>query len=221
MALLKRRKTFGVARGPRPSTLLKQEQQKIMDDQKKEAESKVIKEYNHNPANNQFKDIKGCWRVHSLFYEWNITDYVSLFTIHNEDRIENGIPYRSLYKIYMSYSHVPGSEYEFATKELGGWEHWLRLCSAGKNIVELIQQWRDELEVRIRAGAIKSMMTNALEPTAVGANAAKWLAEKGYAPKRGRPSKEERQAHLKREESINKQIEADLERVGLSVVSNG
>jgi hypothetical protein len=61
-------------------------------------------------------------------------------------------------------------------------------------------------------------MRTSLEESSAGATASKWLAEKGYAPKRGRPSKEEKAGYLKQEERINDAIEEDLKRVGLKAV---
>jgi len=51
-------------------------------------------------------------------------------------------------------------------------------------------------------------------------NAAKYLVEKGYMTKRGRPSKEELEREKKHILGINKDVASDLERIGLKVVNN-
>ncbi len=56
---------------------------------------------------------------------------------------------------------------------------------------------------------------------AKGVNAAKYLAEKGYLPKRGRPSKEEVERERKIQAGVNKELESDMERIGLKVVNGG
>ena len=54
---------------------------------------------------------------------------------------------------------------------------------------------------------------------AKGVNAAKYLAEKGYLSKRGRPSKEEVERERKIQAGVSKELEGDMERLGLKVVN--
>ena len=120
-------------------------------------------------------------------------------------------------KLYLSYEHIPGAEYDFALEVLGSWEHWTKLCNAFQ-VRDHVQSWREELEIKTRANAIKSVIKTSNDGSAAGATAAKWLAEKGYAPKRGRPSKAERLGNLKQEERLHKEIQDDMERIGLKAV---
>lgn len=173
--------------------------------------------WNNNHSNNPMKDIRGAWRLGSLFYEHAIEGYSPLWTICDVDRTVGDVTYPSLKQIYMSYEHTPGSEYEFAIAEIGSWVHWERLIKSPL-LRSTIQQWRDELEVKIRANAIKSIIKTSLGDSSASATAAKWLAEKGYSPKRGRPTKEEKAGHLKQEERIDKEIQDDMERIGLKAV---
>jgi hypothetical protein len=64
-------------------------------------------------------------------------------------------------------------------------------------------------------------MTSSLDNDAKGVNAAKYLVEKGYLSKRGRPSKEELEREKKHILGINKDVASDLERIGLKVVQGG
>jgi hypothetical protein len=175
--------------------------------------------FNNNVTANPMKDIKGAWRTNSLFYEYPIAGYAPLWTVMDTDRVDpdTGITYPSLKRIYLSYEHVPGNEYDFANEIIGSWEHWNRLCKTQKFSV-MINSWREELEVKVRANAVKSIIRTSTEGSSAGATAAKWLAEKGYAPTRGRPTKAEKEGHLKQEDKIYSEIEDDLARVGLTVI---
>ena len=177
---------------------------------------------NNNVTSHPFKDDRGAWRTLSLFYEHTCPGYTPMFTTYDKERYveEDGVTYPSLKQIYMSYDHVPFNEYDFAVEHLGGWEHWEKIAKASR-IAEMIKSWRNELEVKIRSNAVKSIIRTSVGDSSAGATAAKWLAEKGYAPTRGRPSKAEREGHLKQEEKIYSEVEADLERVGLKLVNKG
>jgi len=165
----------------------------------------------------KFKDVLDRYRTLSIFYEYHNPEYEYYYSIGNKDINVEGKNIPSLYKLYMSYVHVPGQEYDFAVEHLGGWKHWKKLCD-NANLRKIIAEWHNEMEVKIRASAIKNMLSLSTENNAAGANAAKWLAEKGYELKRGRPSKAEREGYLKKEEQINSAIDEDLERVGLILV---
>jgi len=53
---------------------------------------------------------------------------------------------------------------------------------------------------------------------AKGVQASKYLAEKGYEVKRGRPSKAEIEAERKQAAGVKKELASDMERIGLAVV---
>lgn len=165
------------------------------------------------------KDVRGAWRTSSLFYEYPDNGYTPLWTIMDTDRYitEHNTTYPSLKQIYLSYEHVPGNEYDFALDIIGSWEHWTRLCKSPR-LRDIIATWREELEVKIRSNAVKSIIKTSAEGSAAGATAARWLAEKGYAPSRGRPSKAEKEGHLKQDAKIQDEIDDDLMRVGLKAV---
>lgn len=172
------------------------------------------------------KDAMGRYRTQSLFWELRMKDdidnYPPLFSLKDYDLEKDGITYPSLKQKYMSYDHIPGFEYEFAMDVFGSWDHWNKLANdtipAIKNV---IREWRDELEIRLKAQAIKSLIQTSRMDDTKGFNAAKFLADKGYAPQRGRPSKEEVEREKKIQAGVNKDLEADMERLGLSVVNGG
>ena len=178
----------------------------------------------------ELKDKMGRFRTQSLFWEYAFINNVReeenildpIFTLKDQDIVKEGITYPSLKKIYLSYDHVPGFEYEFAIDVFNSWDHWVKLAdNSTADIKAHIRSWREELEIKLKAKAIKSIMQTSLMDDAKGFNAAKYLADKGYTPTRGRPSKEELERHKKVEAGVNKELEEDMARLGLSVVNGG
>ena len=170
-----------------------------------------------------YKDDIGHYRTQSLFWELrhgvDTIKYPPVYTTKDEDIERDGVEYKSLKKIYMSYDHIPGFEYEFALEHLGSWDHWNKL--ANDTIPELknmIQSWRDELDIRLKAHGLKALIHASRDNDAKGVQASKYLVEKGYIQKRGRPSKEEVDRELKANTKLKKEFESDLERIGLKVV---
>ena len=174
------------------------------------------------------KDTLGRLRTQSLFWEWaflndkraeaNVLE--PIFTNKDYDLEKDGIVYPSLKLIYMSYDHIPGFEYEFALDMFNSWDHWERLASdSNVNIKSMIKSWREELEIKLKASAIKALITASKMDDAKGFNAAKYLADKGYAPTRGRPSKEEVERETRIQAGVSKDLEADMERLGLKVIT--
>lgn len=170
----------------------------------------------------QMKDDSGRFRTQSLFWELRYRTeekFPPIFTLKSENIEKDGIEYYSLKKIYMSYDHVPGFEYEFALDVFNSWDHWLRLTNDTlPAIKDEIKSWREELDIRLKALSLKAMIYASKDNDAKGIQAAKYLAEKGYETKRGRPSKEEIERERKIEAGAKKELQADLERIGLKVV---
>ena len=168
-----------------------------------------------------YKDKMGRYRTQSLFWEMRDESMTPVWCMKDYNLVKEGTTYPSLKKIYMEYDHVPGAEYEFAMDQLGSWDHWIKLCNdTTPQIKEMIQGWRDEIEVRLKAKGIKSIIMHSLDNDPKGLQAAKYLVEKGYAAKKaGRPSKEEVERELKVDARAAKERLADLERIGLKVVN--
>ena len=158
------------------------------------------------------KDVLGRWRTLSLFIEFPQDGYEPIWTL----RETTWKDYPSLREIYLSYAHVPGNEYNFAQEVIGSWDHWNRLCRS--HIAKDITSWREELDIKLKANAIKNIIATSKEGGASGTTAAKYLADKGYAATRGRPSKAEKEALAKQESRSNNDLDDDLERVGLKLV---
>jgi len=155
--------------------------------------------------------------TNSLFYEESKTPSIEpVFTIRDEDRTENGVLYRSLYKLYMEMEDL--TEYEFANAYLDGWQHWQKLVEAGF-FQPFIQRWRTELELKIKARAMRSIVKEAATEGKHQYEANKYLVAKGWIDKtaepsrRGRPSKQEVDRKLKEEMFLASDIEEDLKRI--------
>jgi len=179
--------------------------------------------YSEGLAPSVFRDTMYRWRTRSLFYE--MSDPIRretlppIYTLHDEPIERDGKVYPSLKKLYMQYDHAPHNEYEFATECLGGWDHWLALTNTSrKDMREVFEAWRQEIEVKHKAMAIKQMIASAKNDGVKGFSAAKYLADKGYASIRGRPSKDEVEKERKIAAAISNELEEDITRIGLSIV---
>lgn len=154
------------------------------------------------------KTANGIPLTQGLFLEIGYKEY-AVFTTKDEDYEYNGKIYPSLKRLYLEMEDV--GEYEFATTYLLGWNHWQRLC-ANKEVMKHVEEWRTELELRLRSKAIKAII--AKTHFEKGINAAKWLAEKGWDKRKaGRPTKEEVQREAKVQADLNKMFEDDLKRI--------
>ena len=172
--------------------------------------------------NKTYKDTMGRYRTQSLFWEMRDSSMDPIWSTKDYDLVKGDKTYKSLKNIYMSYTHVPGFEYDFAMDLFGSWDHWLKLCNdTTPAIKDMIKGWRDELDVRIKAKGIKSIILHSLDDDPKGLQAAKYLVEKGYESKRGRPSKAEVERETKIQAGVNKELKDDMERIGLKVMEGG
>jgi len=165
------------------------------------------------------RDERNMIKTTSLFFESRKDrDLTALWTLKSRPLVVDGVVYPSLKQIYLSYDHTPGNEYEFALDVFGSWDAWVKLTKSA--VREHIQDWRDEIEVKLKAEAIKSMIVAARTDDSKGVAAAKWLADKGYAPKRtaGRPSVEEIKREVKQQAEVNRDLSEDMARLGLHVI---
>lgn len=121
-----------------------------------------------------------------------------------------------MYQKYMDLGDP--TEYQQALQLLGSWRHWevLTACDWFKPYIE---RWRKELAVQIESDQIKTMkdIQSSMPGTPQAIQATKWLADRNKQPKakRGRPSKEERNALIKEESEEDKLLIEEAERLGL------
>lgn len=143
----------------------------------------------------------------ALFLELGYQDE-ALYTLKEVDHVYEGKKYPSIKKLYLEMTDP--TEYKFATTYFLGWSHWLRL-GENKAIRKHIDEWRDELEIKLRAEAVAQVM----EQAKLGSfPASKWLADRGWANRgAGRPSKLEQEKHKKIQQTIDNEYGADVVRM--------
>jgi hypothetical protein len=157
----------------------------------------------------KFKGIGGSPITQSLFLEIGYTD-LAYYTLSDEDKVYKGTTYLSLKRLYLEHEDV--TEYDFATTYLLGWRHWQRLCE-NKQVRKHIDEWRFELELKLRSAGIKAIIESALDEDG-GFQAQKYLADKGWDKiGAGRPKKDTSEADKKQEELLNEDFNADILRL--------
>jgi hypothetical protein len=152
-------------------------------------------------------DGMGRFRTQSLFLELGYAEE-ALFTLKDFDHEWNGKIYPSLKRLYLEMADP--TEYAFATEYLLNWRHWQRICE-NKVLGRHIDEWRDELEVKLRSKAILDAIHAAKDGNF---QAAKWVADRGWSTKgRGRPSKEEVERETKIQARISDEYSGDVVRM--------
>ena len=152
-------------------------------------------------------DTMGKFRTQSLFLELGYGDE-AVYTFKDQDHELNGKKYISLKRLYLEMEDP--TEYEFAIACFVNWKHWQRLCE-NKLIRRYIDEWRDELEVKLRSRGVKSALFAAQEGNY---QAAKWLADRGWSTRgAGRPTKAEVEREKKIQAGISDEYEADVIRL--------
>lgn len=150
------------------------------------------------------KDKMGRPLTQSLFLELGYSDY-AVYTLKDEDYEYKGKVYPSLKRLYLETMDV--TEYDFATQHLLGWQHWKRIC-ANKNIAKHIDEWREELELKLASCGVKGLVENAKMGNV---NSAKYLADRGWLGKKvGRPSKAELESRKEFDEALRNEFEDDF-----------
>lgn len=152
----------------------------------------------------------GQWITQSLFLEFDYSEKFAVYSTKDYDHEYNGKIYPSLKKLYLACEDP--TEYLFATKYLGGWQHWQRLCD-NKWCAKFINQWREELEILLRAQGVRALrdMCNSENGNF---QAAKFLADRGWdkrAP--GRPSKAELEKRAAIADRIEDEFTSDIARL--------
>lgn len=152
-------------------------------------------------------DSMGKFITQGLFLELGYGEF-SVYSLKDYDYEYNGKTYPSMKRLYLE-SNDP-TEYKFASEYLLGWRHWQRLCE-NKSVRKHIDEWRFELELKLRSEAFKQ--TYELAKTGQF-NASKWIADRGWATKgAGRPSKSDIEREKKIQADIVEEYEDDVVRM--------
>lgn len=159
------------------------------------------------PTKAELVDGMGKPLTQSLFLELGYSDF-AVYTLKEEDHEYEGKLLPSLKKLYLECGDP--TEYEFATKYLLGWRHWKRLCE-NKIIRKHIDEWRDELEIKLRCQGVKLAFDSAKSGSF---QAAKWISDRGWEKRdAGRPTKEEIEREKKFQARADEEFGADVVRL--------
>ena len=163
-----------------------------------------------------FKDtVTGNWLTQGLFLELSYNNKTNVLYTLKDQAVDIEVDGETRHLLPIGRLFVEcgdPTEYEFATRYLGGWGHWKRICEKTKMLHPYIEEWREELEIKMRSEGVKQMAEHARGEK--GMQASKWLAEKGWSEKkRGAPSKQEKDREMKVQTRMYDAINDDLTRI--------
>jgi hypothetical protein len=160
------------------------------------------------PSKDKMVDSAGRPITQSLFLELGYSD-AAVYTLKEEDYEYNGRVYPSIKKLYIECADP--TEYAFAVEYFLNWKHWQRIAD-NKAIKKFIDEWREELEVKLRSQGVRQVMRAASLPG--GVQAAKWLADRGWSTRgAGRPTKAEIEREKAIHEKVSDEYSADIYRL--------
>lgn len=177
-----------------------------------------------------FKDSMGRWRTQSLFYEYNgpggwaykdPSNYLlPIYNMKDEDSVGtdpegNEIRLLSFKRLFIELGDP--TWYTQATTLLGGMKHWQK-CLNTRVLSGLIEECQEELEWKMRSEALKKATQVANSDSSQAFNAQKYLAEKGWEPKKGRPTKAQIEKEARIKAKTDQEVHDDMKRVGLTLV---
>ena len=164
----------------------------------------------------KYLDVMDRYMTAGLFIETfrksNKNEYKPVYTLKGYPVEKDGVTYPSAKAIYMECSDP--SEYRAAMAIVGSWQHWLVLRK-NPEIAVAIDEWREELEVKLRSEALTSVRNISQKEDGSALNAAKYIAEYAWtrSGKRGRPTSDEVNKEKRKEAAILSQLERDAERM--------
>jgi hypothetical protein len=118
--------------------------------------------------------------------------------------------YISLKEVYMQIADP--TEYQFATLCFYNYQQWGTICLTPW-AVNVVAQWREELQIKLRSEAVKEIFTMTIDPEVKETSrlqALKWLADHGFVNKTHKNK-------VAKDVVIDYAL-ADAERIGLKVV---
>lgn len=149
-------------------------------------------------------------RTVSLFLELHYDDAAVYSLKEDHWTHETRGFYPSIKKLYVEMEDP--TEYEFANKYFLGWKHWQQICKS-KIMRAHIDEWRAELETKLRCRGVKAMLESANQGNY---QASKWLVDRGWDVRgKGRPSKADVDSAKAIETKIVQEYADDVERLRL------
>lgn len=167
---------------------------------------------------NKFKNEIGAHILKPIFFEHDNSEHLyTVFTLKDQDHTWKGQVFPSLRKLYVEMEDP--TEYEFALKHLDGWIHWKKLSQASF-FQEHLKEWREELEVRMRAKALNRIKLRATGDTKDSFAADKILLAGQWRSAEeksnvGRPTKDKIKQEAERLFSERTEFDDDFERLNI------
>jgi len=157
----------------------------------------------------KLKDSSGRPLTQSLFLENGYRTEFAVYTLKDDDYTYKGTTYPSLKRLFLEMEDL--MEYEFAREYLIGWQHWKRL-NANKLMTKHFEEWREELELRLRSQGVRAILDQSMDEKAF--QAAKYVAEKGWDKRpAGRPSKNEKLKEERMQARMDDEFTGDIARM--------
>jgi len=159
-----------------------------------------------------YKNSNGVYYTKALFYEKASDKTNVVYTLKDNEYMS----YPSLYTLYMDMEDV--TEFEFATKYFANYEHWQLLCSLSW-FSPLVDRYRNELELKLKARALKRILAESKGNTRDAYMAAKYVLEKGWDKTTnqknniGRPTKDQITKQAKIIASEDTLLDSDFDRI--------
>ena len=156
-------------------------------------------------------DTSGRPLTQALFLELGYNTKYAIYTLKDWEHTYKGVTYPSIKEAYLNYEDP--TEYNFANDFFLSWGHWKRICN-NSIVAPYVEEWRDELELKLRAQGIQDIIVASTENGQGSFQASKWLADKGWDKRiAGRPSKEEKEKRLAQDDRIASEFSDDVARM--------
>lgn len=148
---------------------------------------------NDYDKSSEFTNASGAYLLTSLFVDFGRNHEGARYCLGPKDHPSG--KYINLHKAYLDMEDA--TEWDFAHKYFANWEHWTMICNSPR-IAPYIENWRRELEIKLRSRALKEIVNVAQEGGNRAFEANKFLVSSGWlsadekkeTKKRGRPTKE-------------------------------
>lgn len=162
-----------------------------------------------HPDKQKFISHKGIPYTQALFLEIGYDVDTAVYTLKDWDYNYQDKVYPSIKRLYIEMEDV--AEYAFANKYFLSWNHWQRMCE-NKLIRKHIDEWRTELELKLRSAALRAIVDSSADDK--GFQAAKYIAEAQWKKNAvGRPKKDTSEQDAKVEEHLYNEFKRDAMRL--------
>ena len=159
----------------------------------------------HSP----YTDTMGRFHTKALFVE-TISKELLAKGVKPVYTLKGDPAYTDIREIFIDSDDPTG--YTFAMQAFNSWEHLKHLRTLSW-FAPLYDQWLEELEVKMRAEAIRNIVKQSFKDK--GTTAAKYIADRGWETKRGRPSKDEIEKERKQQAAMRRELDADASRISI------